>query len=173
MPIAALPATCAYARFWKVSASQRGLLSLGQAGPKQAEQARRFPNPFDQVIGAAGIPGKAQGVALTQNVPPPTHKTLDSVFERRLLLGGFIERYSKAVGRGPHRASQKRPFVERRGTPCTSTWQPPVPSAAARRWWSPTKTTLGEKTTPSTAASAAAGWPRQDSPGGNCSGTAR
>ena len=30
-------------------------------------------------------------------------------------------------------------------TPCTSTWQPPAPSAAARRWWSPTRTTFEGK----------------------------
>ena len=79
-----------------------------------------------------------------------TQKTIDSVFECRLLLRGFIERFAKADGRGPHRASQKRPFVERRRTPCRYTWQPPAPSAAAPRWWSPTRATLGERITPST-----------------------
>ena len=64
-----------------------------------------------------------------------TQKTLDGIVERRLLLRGFIERLGKADGQGPHRAYQKRPFVERRRTPCTSAWQPPAPSAAARRWW--------------------------------------
>ena len=44
-------------QFREVSASKGDLLSLGQASPKQAEQARRFPNPLDQVIEAAGIPG--------------------------------------------------------------------------------------------------------------------
>ena len=51
------------------------------------------------------------------------------------MLRVFIERPVKADGQGPHRPSQKRPFVEGRRTPCTSTWQPPAPSAAARRWW--------------------------------------
>ena len=38
--------TCAYLRFPQVSASKGDLLSFGQASLKQAEQARRFPNPF-------------------------------------------------------------------------------------------------------------------------------
>ena len=102
-------------------------------------------------------PGKAQGVALPHNNPTLTQQTLHGIVEIKLLLRGFIERLAKADGRGPRDPSQKRPFVERRRTPCTSTWQPPAPSAAARRWWSPARTTFGEKTTPPTAVSAVAG----------------
>ena len=42
----------------------------------------------------------------------PTQKILDSVFECRLLLRGFIERLAKADGRGSHRPSQKRLFLK-------------------------------------------------------------